>query len=44
MVFVCHVILRDQVIKGICDFITAQFGGHGHCGSGNIMILVLVNG
>ena len=31
MVFVCHVILQDSITK---------FGGHRHCGIGDIMVLV----
>ena len=40
MVLFCQVILQDQVVKRSCDFmgdfIPAKFGGHSHCGSGNI--------
>ena len=50
MVFICHVTLRDHVIKALFDVYglerlkishhTNKFGVHRHCGSGDIMVLV----
>lgn len=51
MVLVCHGILQDHIIKGSCDFTgrgvskksyhLASFGDHRHCGSGDLMLLVV---
>ena len=49
MVLISHVILEDQVIKGLCDFMginikviydPAKFGGNRHSGNGDIMFLI----
>ena len=50
MVLVCHVILKEQVIKRSCDLMRRVYlwfshtptkcGGHRHRGSGDIMVLV----
>ena len=48
MVLVCHVTLQDHVIKALYDFMIKikiyhhpnKLGGHRHCGTGDIMVLV----
>ena len=48
MFLVCHVILRDHVIKKFFLWLgaphtshqLAKFGGHRHCGSGNMFLVV----
>ena len=50
MILVCHVILQDHVIKKSYDVVgeepvqvnyhLVKFGGHRHCGSEDIKILV----
>ena len=47
MVLACHMRLRDHVIRGSCEFMDsnlvsygpARFGGHRHCGSGDIFLV-----
>ena len=48
MVFVCHVILKEYVIKALYDFMVClkvphhltKVRGHKHCGRGDIMVYV----
>ena len=35
---VCHVVFQDHVTKGYSHH-PSKFGGHGHCGSGDVLRL-----
>ena len=51
MFLVCHIVLKDNVFKGPCDFMggspsllsyhLAKFGGHRHYGKEDLMFLVV---
>ena len=47
MFLIRHVILEDHLIKGLCGWEPvivshhfAKFGGHRHCGSGDMLLVV----